>query len=122
MTARGADEQRPPKIQADHPLVGTWITEEEDSNVAFTISVQDGAFAVAGFCRMDGEAFEISELAWDGDALTFRARMPSTDTVTKNLFRIRADGRAELECTIYEIWKKQDLTIGERPRGWDVKL
>lgn len=110
------------EVHADHPLVGTWITESEDSDVAFTISVRDGAFAVEGFCRIDGEAFEISELEWDGAALTFRARMPSTDTVTKNRFRIRADGGADLECTSYEIWKKQDVPIGERPRGWDVKL
>ena len=108
-------------IPADHPLIGTWITEEEDSNVAFTICVRDGVFAVTGFCRIDGEAFEISELEWDGDALTFRARMPSTDTVTKNLFRIRDDGKADLECTIYEVWKKQEVTVGERPKGWDAR-
>ena len=107
-------------LPPDHPLVGTWITEDEDSNVAFTISVRDGTFAVAGFCRMDGEAFEISELEWDGDFLCFLARMPSTDTVTKNRFRIRVDGQADLECTIYEVWKKQAVRIGERPTGWDA--
>jgi len=68
---------------------------------------------------MDGEAFEISELKWDGEALSFAARMPSTDTLTRNCFRMRADGRADLQVTIYEIWKKQEVKVGERPKGWD---
>jgi hypothetical protein len=110
------------RVSNDHPLVGTWITDTEDSNVAFTISVQGGRFRVAGFCRMDGEQFEIYDLKWRANALSFMARMPSTNTVTKNCFRIRSDGRTDLETTIYEVWNKRKVKIGERPRGWDREI
>jgi hypothetical protein len=82
-----------PSIAADHPLIGTWIADEEDSNVAFTFSVKNDAFHVSGFCRSDGEKFEVSQVKWDGKALSFIARMPSTDTVTNNVFRLRPDSR-----------------------------
>ena len=56
---------------------------------------------------MDGEEFEITQVKWDGKALSFIARMPSTETTTKNVFRMRLDGRVDLELTTYEIWKKR---------------
>jgi hypothetical protein len=105
-------------VSSDHPLVGTWITDEEDSNAAFTISAKSGEFCVSGFCRSDGEKFEITQVEWDGETLRFVARMPSTDTSMKNAFRLRPDGKADLELTIYEVWKKKDVTPGETPEAW----
>jgi hypothetical protein len=105
-------------IPADHALIGTWITDGEDSDAAFTFSLKNGKFRVSGFCRSDGEAFEISRVEWDGWALSFMARMPSTDTITKNVFRIRPDGRVDLELTAYEVWKKKDVKPGEIPEAW----
>jgi hypothetical protein len=102
----------------DHALIGTWITEEEDSNVAFRVSLRNGKLRVSGFCRSDGEEFEIKKLKWDGKALSFTARMPSTDTVIKNVFRIRPDGKVDLELTMYEVWKKKDVQPGELPEAW----
>lgn len=102
----------------DHAFIGTWITDQEDSDVAFTISSEDDELIVGGFCRSDGEEFEITQVKWDGEALSFIARMPSTDAVTKNVFRIRSDGRVDLELTMYEIWKKKDVKPGEIPKGW----
>jgi hypothetical protein len=103
-------------IQADHPLIGTWVTSDEDSDAAFTFSVADGEFRGSGFCRSDGEEFEISGVNWDGTALTFTAIMPSTGFATKNIFRIRPDGKLDLELTTHEVWKKTG--VGQVPRGW----
>jgi hypothetical protein len=105
-------------VLADHPLIGTWITEEEDSDVAFLVGVANNQFQVSGFCRSDGEKFEITQVEWDGEALSFVARMPSTDTTTKSIFRIRPDGMADLELTLYEIWKKKDVKPGNAPEAW----
>jgi hypothetical protein len=105
-------------IQADHPLVGTWVTNDEDSDAAFTFAVADGELRVSGFCQSDGEEFEIKGVNWNGTALTFTATMPSTGFVIKNVFSIRPDGKLDLELTTYEVWKKQSVKPGEIPRGW----
>jgi hypothetical protein len=54
-------------------------------------------FVFSGFCRSDGEEFDIRQVKWDGRALSFMARMPSTDNVTKNVFRMRPDGKLDLD-------------------------
>lgn len=105
-------------IQADHPLIGTWVTSDEDSDAAFTFSVADGEFCVSGFCQSDGEEFEISGVNWDGVALTFNAIMPSTGFATKNVFSIRPDGKLDLELTTREVWKKKHVKPGQLPRAW----
>src|SRR5258708_7675845 len=61
-----------------------WLTAIKQSVVdaaAFTFSAKNNKIRVSGFCRSDGEAFEITHLKWDGKILSFTARMPSTDTV-----------------------------------------
>jgi hypothetical protein len=110
------------EITENHPLVGTWITDEEDSNVAFIFSVNSGTneFTVSGFCRSSGEEFEISNVKWDGEVLEFTARMPSTDCTSINAFQLRADGSADLTLTIFEVWKKKDIKPGELPEGWQA--
>jgi hypothetical protein len=105
-------------IPADHALIGTWVTDWEDSNTAFRFSRENNKLRVSGFCRSDGEEFEITHMKWDGIALSFMARMPSTHTVTKTVFRIRPDGRLDLELTTHEVWKKKDVTPGEIPEAW----
>jgi hypothetical protein len=107
-----------PAIPPNHALIGTWITDGEDSDVAFTFSAKSNRFLVSGFCRSDGEKFEINEVQWDGEVLSFTARMPSTDTVTKNVFRPRRDGKIDLELTTYEIWKKKEVKPGRMPEAW----
>jgi len=99
-------------------LVGTWITAEEDSNAAFTFSLKDKGYRVTGFCRSDGEAFEITSVKWDGKALSFVARMPSTNNVSKNVFRIRPDGKLDLALTTYDVWKKKNVKPREIPKAW----
>jgi hypothetical protein len=106
-----------PSTPAEHALIGTWVTNEETSNVAFVFSARDNRLHVSGFCITTREEFEITKVKWDGKALSFTARMPSTDTVTKNVFRIRADGKLNLALTIYDVWKKKK-TVGRTPAGW----
>jgi hypothetical protein len=107
-----------PTIPDSHRLIGTWITDDEDSSVAFTFSAKNNKLRVSGFSRPDGEAFEITHVKWDGKILSFTARMPSTDYVTKNTFRVRQDGKLDFELTTFEVWKKKDVNAGEIPKAW----
>jgi hypothetical protein len=107
-------------IQNDHPLIGTWITCDEDSDAAFVISVVEGQFSVSGFARCDAEAFQISDLVWDGNALHFSSLMPSTGFKSKHVFRAQPDGSAEVEFTWWEPWKKKDVKPGDIPEAWQT--
>ena len=110
--------QRLQSVPADPALAGTWITDDEDSDAAFVISISKGKFQVNGFCRSDGERFEITQVKWDGRALSFVARMPSTDAITGNTFRLRPDGRADFELTTFEVWKKKPVEPGDIAETW----
>lgn len=107
-----------PSISVNKALLGTWITDEEDSNVAFAFSTKNNGYLVNGFCRSDGEEFEITRVKWNGKALSFVARMPSTSNVTKNVFRIRSDGKLDLELATYHVWKKKNVKPGQLPEAW----
>jgi hypothetical protein len=106
-----------PSISSDHALIGTWVTDQEDSDAAFTFSAKGGTFHVSGFCISDREEFEITKVKWDGKILSFAARMPSTETITKNVFRVRQDGSLSLELTTYEVWKKKRAAVAA-PAAW----
>jgi hypothetical protein len=108
----------PITIPVNKALLGTWITNEEDSNVAFKFSKKSQGYRVTGFCRSDGEEFDITRVKWNGKALSFIARMPSTNYVTKNVFRIRQDGKLDFELTNYDVWKKKDVKPGRVPEAW----
>ncbi len=95
------------ELTHDHPLIGTWVTKDEDSDAVFTISVSGGEFSVTGYCHSDGELFEIGDIVWDGKWLSFLATMPSTNTRTRNSFHALGDGTAVLRYTIEEIWIKK---------------
>ena len=105
-------------IPVNKALVGTWITDDEESNAAFTFSEKNNKYHVTGFCRSDGEPFEITRVKWNGNALSFIARMPSTNNVTKNVFRLRSDGKLDHELTTYDVWKKKNVKPGEIPKAW----
>jgi hypothetical protein len=57
----------------DHAPVGDLIADQEDSDVAFTISSENNELRVGGFCGSDGEEFEFTQVKWDGEALSFIA-------------------------------------------------
>jgi hypothetical protein len=52
------------KLSKTHLLMGTWITDEEDSNAAFVIKVSNGRFAVSGFAAQTGSSSK--SLEFDG--------------------------------------------------------
>lgn len=106
------------KLDHTHPLVGTWITEDEDSDVALVVKAVRGRFAVSGFCRSDGERLRVTKVCWDGEALSFDTLVPSTKCRAKHVFRLQADGRAEVEFTFVDIWKKKDVKPGVLPEAW----
>ncbi len=110
------------KPNNEHPLVGTWITDEEDSDGAFVIKAARGRFVVSGFCRSDGEKFKIAKTQWDGKSLCFESFMPSTGWKAGHVFRMRADGKIEHELTTWEIWKKKAVKPGELPKAWLPKI
>jgi hypothetical protein len=95
-------ELRPP-----HPLVGTWFHPNNDSTAEFTITAESGGFAVSGVDTGDGERFEISEVTWSGEVLSFTSFMPSTQWRTRHVFRIISDSQVEHERTDSEIWCKR---------------
>jgi hypothetical protein len=108
------------EISKEHPLVGTWITEDEDSDSAYVVKASRGRFVVSGFCRSDGERFRITQTRWDGLNLSFEALMPSTKWKSRHVFRLKKDGSVEHEITIWENWKKKDVTPGQLPEAWQV--
>jgi hypothetical protein len=111
-----------PEISKEHPLVGTWITEDEDSDSAYVVKFTRGRFVVSGFCRSDGERFRITQTRWDGFSLSFNALMPSTKWKSRHVFRLMKNGCVEHEITIWEIWKKKDVKPRQLPEAWQVKI
>jgi len=72
---------------ADHPLIGTWITDEEDSDTAFRFSLENNKLRVSGFCRSSGEEFEITHVKWtawrSASSHDFRRQTPSRRTFSE---------------------------------------
>lgn len=110
------------KLTKQHPLVGTWITADEDSDSAFVVNVTRGRFVVSGFCRSDSEKFRISNTTWDGHVLSFESFMPSTRTKATHSFAMRSDGRIDHQLTIWEIWKKKKVRPGQIPDAWKIEV
>jgi hypothetical protein len=98
---------RSAQINRNHPLVGTWEVETEDSSAVFTIIAVDGQFVVSGIDELDNESFRISDVLWDGEALQFTGFMPSTKHRAKLVLRMFRKNRATCELTLYEVWKKR---------------
>ena len=95
---------------ANHPLVGVWRTEDRDSRAEFSVACTDGAFVVTGRDTDDNEAFEITEVRWDGQVLHFRSRMPTTDHGVENMMEALPDGSCRFRYTLTERWTRSDLT------------
>ena len=96
------------KLIVNHPLVGTWIDEGEDSRAEFTIASTGTGLSVTGRDVGDGEAFQISDVSWDGEVLTFTSLMPSTGYRVRHVMRALSDGKfVEHEYTLTERWKRK---------------
>jgi hypothetical protein len=93
-----------------NPLCGVWRYLEDDSDdyfrAEYTVSVSNGAFQVSGIDRSDGEAFEISDISWNGVTLSFHSYVPSTARCGISQIRYVGDGKVEFlfTFTVLEVW------------------
>ena len=73
-------------------LKGTWVHslpwDSDDYLAEYTISGNEKSPYVEAFDTSDGEKFEISEVYWKGNILTFKSFMPSTKREGVNEFSI----------------------------------
>lgn len=82
------------------------MTEGDDSAAEFTIKVTSGDLSVSGQDRLDGEAFEISDVSWEQNILNFTSRMPSADHTVKHTFTLVSESKVKHEYTLTEMWVK----------------
>lgn len=93
---------------ADHPLIGTWVGEGEDSRCHYTIKSSGTSFTVTAIDAIDGEELIISDVDWDGENLTFTSLMPSTGRIGKNVMHLITNNDVEFQFTftVTETWHK----------------
>ena len=106
-------------VDSSHPLVGTWIEEEnpfDTTAVVYTIVVRAGRFRVSGVDESDGVSLRISNTTWDGERLRFVTFFPPTQHEATHEFWVTRKGRARHKVTysdgyrnhtINEVWKKR---------------
>lgn len=59
-------------------LLGRWRSGEDDARSEYVVSQQDGVLIVSAFDFIDGERYEISDVQYDRETLSFETLMPST--------------------------------------------
>jgi len=87
----GHKSKRSSIVPSTHPMVGTWIQEENPfhrTSAVFKVAVKDGNFLVTGVDESDGTVFEISGIIWDGKALRFLSIFPPTKHKAQHAFRL----------------------------------
>lgn len=109
------------KVNSSHPLVGTWVEEENSFNttaVVYTIKARKGRFCVRGVDESEGVALRISSTSWDGERLRFVSFFPPTRHKASHEFWLTRRGRARHEVsysdkdgnhTASEVWKKKSV-------------
>ena len=95
------------KIHSDHPLIGRWIDNAEDTDAEIIIDCINEEFEVSAHCISDGEQFKIKNILWNGSSLSFDTEMPSTEWKTRHKLMPREDGKVDFELTTFEILKKK---------------
>jgi hypothetical protein len=103
-------------INNQHPLCGVWHDDSLDTEdyyrSEYSISAIDGRFHVSGVDRSDGEEFIISDIRWDGEWLSFKSLMPSTQRRGENRMRLLDTNEIEFLFTFTsrEVWKRKRPT------------
>jgi hypothetical protein len=117
--SKPVDSKRDVIVSSGHPLVGTWIEEENPiltTSVVYTITATEGRFCVSGVDESDGVVFNISNTRWDGERLYFVSLFPTTNHEASHVFQIAGRGRARHtvsysdeygDHTVHEVWKKR---------------
>lgn len=88
-------------------LSGVWFDAGIRTGAEITIRVDDGEILVSEIDTSDGEVFEVSNVSWDGVALKFVARMPSTRHRVQNVLRLSSPGSINLRVTHGQHWKRR---------------
>jgi hypothetical protein len=92
----------PPSIQK---FVGTWVYK--DTDVQYSITVQEDAISVTGTDLSDGEELRIQDISFDGSELRFTTICPSTVYALRHIFRSPFGDNVEHEFTRIENWYRK---------------
>lgn len=83
--------------------IGKWVStlpfDSDDYLVEYVISLRDGSFQIEAKDLQDDEKMEISNISFDGEALSFTSCMTSTERKGINKFRLKNDNQIEAEFT-----------------------
>lgn len=97
-----------PDGQSAEALVGVWVDDWEFGPVEeITIRVVDGEVSVSEVDSPDNEAYEISDISWDGRALRFVARVPSTGHRVENDLRLADPDSMMVRSTCRAQWERK---------------
>jgi len=94
-------------------LIGTWVSEDEDTTSNFTIAIHQNKYNVSGIDLSDGEIYKIEHIEWNGASLSFTTLMPSTGYSVKYDITPHSENEAESALTVQEKWKKTSATSGK---------
>lgn len=84
-------------------LIGSWVSslphDSDDYLAKYTIGGNSAFPVVTAVDIQDGEEFQISNIAWNGQQLSFESLMPSTGRKGINRFRLSSNGNVISEFT-----------------------
>ena len=87
----------------EHSLEGKWVStmphDTDDYLVEYIITSNENGFDVSARDLQDDEQMEITNIKWDGDTLSFKSYMPSTERSGFAQFRLKSDGNIESKFT-----------------------
>jgi len=106
-------------VRYNHPLIGTWQEVENpisETSVVYRIAVLHGRFVVSGIDEDDGTKLKISNVRWDGSALSFTSVFPPTGHRAKHVLSELRRGLVNhwVTSTAYEVWRKRPQKRGRR--------
>ena len=84
-------------------FIGKWVStlpfDSDDYLVEYVISIKNESFQIEAKDLQDNENMEISDISFDGEALSFISYMASTKRKGNNRFRLIDDSKIEAEFT-----------------------
>ena len=102
-----------PTVSNRHQFVGTWEEEPNiggTTTVVFEVSAKEGGFVVTAWDSEDETELKISQVKWDGSALSFTSFYPPGEHSATNVMRYRSKGKLNLRCSgIYADGEKFSL-------------
>lgn len=93
-------------MEDNHPLIGTWITWEEDSDLEIIIELNEGQIGVTSYDVSQKKKILISDLRYERDKLSFHSHISPEFTI-RHVIKLRPDYNIDHELTKHEIWKRK---------------